>query len=78
MKGYLRRWKSTRMPLLLALFIDILTIPSILSLTFQKETIDPVQSVRALKKAKDRLVQFEKRHLKNYQTLETFSQKSRQ
>ena len=34
MKGYLRRWKSTRMPLLLALFIDILTIPSILSLTF--------------------------------------------
>ena len=47
MKGYLKHWKSSRMPLLLALFIDILTIPSILSLIFQKEKIDPVQTVRA-------------------------------
>ena len=52
-KGYLGRWN---VPLLLALFIDILTIPSILSLKFQKETIDPMQSVRALKKAKERSV----------------------
>ena len=51
-KGYLGRWN---VPLLLALFIDILTIPSILSLKFQ-ETIDPMQSVRALKKAKERSV----------------------
>ena len=75
MKGYLRRWKSTRMPLLLALFIDILTIPSILSLTFQKETIDPVQSVRALKKAKDRLVQFEKKAFEKLPNVRNFLSK---
>ncbi len=75
MKGYLRRWNSSRMPLLLALFIDMLTIPSILSLTFQKETIDPVQTVRALKKTKERLVQFEKRAFEKLLNVRNFLSK---
>ena len=75
MKGYLKRWKSSRMPLLLSLFIDILTIPSILSLTFQKETIDPVQTVRAFKKVKERLVQFEKKAFEKLPNVTNFLSK---
>lgn len=75
MKGYLRHWKSSRMPLLLALFIDILPIPSILPLTFQKETIDPVQTVRALKKAKECLVQFEKKAFEKLLNVRNFLSK---
>ena len=75
MKGYLKHWKSSRMPLLLALFIDILTIPSILSLAFQKEKIDPVQTVRALKKAKERLAQFEKKAFEKLLNVRNFLSK---
>jgi hypothetical protein len=75
MKGYPKRWKSSRMPLLLSLFIDILTIPSILSLTFQKETIDPVQTVRAFKKVKERLVQFEKKAFEKLPNVTNFLSK---
>ena len=75
MKGYLRLWKSSRMPLLLALFNDILTIPSILSFTFQKETIDRVQSVRALRKAKDLLVQFERKAFEKLPNVRNFLSK---
>ena len=75
MKGYLKHWKSSRMTLLLALFIDILTIPSILSLIFQKEKIDPVQTARALKKVKGRLAQFEKKAFEKLPNVRTFLSK---
>ncbi|CAB4003716.1 zinc finger 862-like [Paramuricea clavata] len=75
LKGYLKRWKSSRIPLLLALFIDILTIPSILSLTFQKEKIDPVQTAKALNKARERLAQFEKKAFKKLPNVRNFLSK---
>ena len=43
------------MLLLVAFFVDLLTVLSVLSLCFQKEDIDPVASTRALTKTKERL-----------------------
>ena len=61
MKGYLRKWSKADMPLLLALFIDLLETPSILSRSFQDDKIDTVQAMRSLSKAKERLDIFDKR-----------------
>ena len=61
LKGYLTDWKKPSIPLLLALFIDLLEIPSILSLTFQSEKVDTVEAMRCLNKTKDRLDLFDKK-----------------
>ena len=58
MIGYLRKWKKARIPVLLALFIDLLEIPSILSKCFQDDQIDTVNSSLFLAKAKKRLQLF--------------------
>ena len=49
-KGYLKTWNSAKMLLMVSFFIDFLTIPSILSLAFQKDDINPVDSVRCMAK----------------------------
>ena len=59
MKGYLRKWKKTEIPFMLALFIDMLEIPSILSRFFQADIIDPVYAFRCLSKAKERFDLFD-------------------
>ena len=59
MKGYLRKWKKTETPFMLALFIDMLEIPSILSRSFQADIIDPVYAFRCLSKAKERFDLFD-------------------
>ena len=59
MKGYLRKWKKTEIPFMLALFIDMLEIPSILSRSFQADIIDPVYAFCCLSKAKERFDLFD-------------------
>ena len=59
MKGYLRKWKKTEIPFMLALFIDMLEIPSILSRSFQADIIDPVYAFRCFSKAKERFDLFD-------------------
>ena len=56
MKGYLRKWKKMEIPFMLALFIDMLKIPSILSRSF---LIDPVYAFCCLSKAKERFNLFD-------------------
>ncbi|XP_065681529.1 zinc finger protein 862-like [Hydra vulgaris] len=54
MKGYLLKWKKGKIPLLFAFFIDLLEIPSILSMSFQDDQVDHVQVMNCLTKAKER------------------------
>ena len=49
------------MPPLLALFIDLLETPSILSRSFQDDKIDTVHAMWSLSKAKERLDLFDKK-----------------
>ena len=56
--GYLNKWKQGGIPLMLAFFIDLLQIPSILSKCFQDEKIDPVYAMQCLNKADERFELF--------------------
>ena len=53
--GWLRKWKNSRMVLLLALFIEVLSPAKILSLGFQSEDIDIIGSISKIKQSKRRL-----------------------
>ena len=59
MKGYLKKWKKMEIPFMLALFIDMLETPSILSRSFQADIIDPVYAFRCLSKATERFNLFD-------------------
>ena len=54
-KGYLKTWNSAKMFLRVSFFIDLLTILPILSLAFQKDDINPVDSVRCMTKTMGRI-----------------------
>ena len=64
--GYLNKWKQGRISLMLAFFIDLLEIPSILSKCFQDEKIDPVYAMQCLNKADERFELFAQ---KNFEKL---------
>ncbi|CAB3979843.1 zinc finger 862-like [Paramuricea clavata] len=57
LKGYLRKWKSSRMLLYVALFIDVLNPAAILSKAFQDDPIDSVGAIHNLKRSKQSLDQ---------------------
>ena len=57
-KGYLKQWRRSKMLLLVSLFFDLLNIPSTLSLSFQREDLDPVQSLNPIQKTRVRLELF--------------------
>ena len=59
--GYLRSWENSALILSVCFFIDLLTIPSILSLVYQKEHISPVESARSMEKTLNRLELFMKK-----------------
>ena len=58
-----------------AFFIDLLTIPSILSLSFQKEDINPVESVKAFDRAAERLDLFIKKDFEKLPNVRDFLSK---
>ena len=49
------------MPLMLAMFTDLLEIPSVLSIAFQKEKVDTVSAMHSITKTNKRLILFEKK-----------------
>lgn len=63
--GYLKVWKADKVPLLLAMFIDLLQIAANLSLSFQKEEVDHVNALSSLEKAKRSLKRFEDKQLED-------------
>ena len=51
-KGYLRKWKDAKTPLYLALFIELLSPVRLLSLAFQNEEVDIVNTASNIEKTK--------------------------
>ena len=64
-RGYLKDWKKDKVPILLAMFIDLLQIADNLSLSFQYEKVDHASTLLALEKAKKGLTRFKERQLEN-------------
>lgn len=54
-KGWLKKWMNARIPLHIALFIEILSPAKALSLAFQSEDIDIVSSISKIEAAKKQL-----------------------
>lgn len=75
MRGYLHKWKTSKMIIQVCFFIDLLTIPSILSLSFQKEDVNPVDSIRAFEKTLDRLELFMKKDFEKLPNVREFLSK---
>ena len=71
-KGYLTKWKTSRMIIQVSFFIDLLTIPSVLSLSFQKNEINPVDSIKAFEKSLDRLDTFMKKDFEKLPNVRDF------
>ena len=48
LQGEAKKWENAKFPIHLAIYLDILTPPKVLSLGFQKEIHDPVTAVRRI------------------------------
>ena len=58
-KGWIRKWTDARLPLLVALFIEVLSPAKLLSKCFQDDSIDVVGSVASIKRIKEQLQRIE-------------------
>ena len=65
-KGYLRDWKSTKMLVNLAFYMDILEPFRKLSLAFQKDGVDTVDAASAIAKTKKNLQKLRDRSVRDY------------
>ena len=61
LKGYLKAWSQSKIPFLLALFIDVLSVVSDLSLVFQSDSIDVVSFCDVICKAKRQMERLQER-----------------
>ena len=61
LKGYLKTWSQSKISFLLALFIDVLSVVSDLSLVFQSDSIDVVSFCDAISKAKRQMERLQER-----------------
>ena len=73
--GWLRKWKSARYPILLCLFIEILSPVKVLSLAFQKEDVDIVNVVNANNQTKKQLNRLMEKDFLEYPTFQRFEGK---
>ena len=75
-RGYLRgKWKTSRMPILMSMFLDILQPAKFLSLAFQDDEIDPVKSSQALQDAQSHLSKLERKSFQNLPHVKFFLSK---
>ena len=65
-KGYLRDWKSSKMLVNLAFYMDILEPFRKLSLAFQKDGVDTVDAASAIAKTKKNLQKLRDRSVRDY------------
>jgi hypothetical protein len=75
--GYLRKWKHARYPVLLCLFIELLSPVKLLSLAFQKEDVDIVNVVSSIEKTNKQLDKLFDREFTQYPTFIRFKSKLR-
>ena len=74
-KGWLKKWSEARIPLLIALFIEILAPAKCLSKSFQAEDIDVIASIENIKKTKRQLNRISRKELKELPTIKRLLQK---
>ena len=74
-KGWIRKWTEARIPLLIALFLEILAPAKLLSKSFQSEEIDVVASIDLIKKVKSQLSRLENRTFENLPTVRRLVEK---
>ena len=74
-RGYLRKWKTSRMPILMSMFLDILQPAKFLSLAFQDDEIDTVKSSQALQDAQSHLSKLERKSFQNLPHVKFFLSK---
>ena len=60
-RNKLKAWSQSKIPFLLALFIDVLSVVSDLSLVFQSDSIDVVSFCDAISKAKRQMERLQER-----------------
>ena len=75
--GYLRKWKHGRYPVLLCLFIELLSPVKLLSLAFQKEDVDIVNVVSSVETTNKQLDKLLDREFTQYPTFIRFKSKLR-
>lgn len=74
-KGWLKKWSEVRIPLLIALFIEILAPAKCLSKSFQAGDIDVVASIENVEKTKRQLHRISQKKLKELPTVKRLLQK---
>lgn len=74
-KGWLRKWQQAQIPLLVCLFVEILNPAKALSLAFQGEEVDTVNSISCIETAKKQLQRLERKNFKYLPTMERFLQR---
>lgn len=74
-KGWLRKWQQARIPLLACLFIEILSPAKALSLAFQGEDVDTVNSISCIETAKKQLQRLERKNFEDLPTVKRFLQR---
>ena len=74
-RGWLKKWRNARLPILSCLFVEILSPTKSLSLAFQSEDIDPVDSISQLEKAKRQLHRLERKDYEDLPTVKRFLDK---
>ena len=74
-KGWVRKWTEARVPLLIALFIEILTPAKLLSKCFQDDDIDVVGSINLIQRIKGQLERIEWKQFHELLTVKRTSDK---
>jgi hypothetical protein len=74
-KGWLKKWSQAKIPLLIALFIEVLAPAKCLSKSFQAEDIDVVASIENVEKTKRQLHRISRKELKELPTVKRLLQK---
>ena len=74
-KGWVRKWTEARVPLLIALFIEILTPAKLLSKCFQDDSIDVVGSINLIQRIKGQLQRIEQKRFDELPTVKRTTDK---
>nr|XP_047129394.1 E3 SUMO-protein ligase KIAA1586-like [Hydra vulgaris] len=74
-KGYYQNWNHGRIPLYIALFIEILSTAKLLSLSFQSNEIDSVASSGFVEQTKKQLSRLQKKEFNDLPTVKRFLSK---
>ena len=70
-KGYLNKWKNSKMLVNLCLYLELLKPFMQLSLNFQKEKIDTVSTAIALGKVKGKLLKLKNKDVNDFNQIKT-------